>query len=273
MKFGKNLLCAMDLSDPAWKPYWLDYKQLKKLIKIMSDEKNSQDWRKPKESPLTAAQLIAQSPLEKDFFALLTQEMQKVTNFFIQAEQSIAQWKDSFNTKLDAAKSQLEGGIPVEKETDYGQFLSECVKIYKRLLLLENFAILNYCGFSKILKKHDRWTGFVTREKFMVKKISRLPFSHYPRLTEMVQTTEQTFQSLMEMGDGEKLKRMRLNTEDAKSLSRIQKLHATSSSQQKQVNGNDANEESEDEENNGQNKRRKTQNGGVASTVTLQGTV
>lgn len=39
------------------------------------------------------------------------------------------------------------------------RLMAACVKLYKDLLLLENFAIMNYCGFSKILKKHDKLTG------------------------------------------------------------------------------------------------------------------
>lgn len=39
------------------------------------------------------------------------------------------------------------------------RLMAACVKLYKDLLLLENFAIMNYCGFSKILKKHDKVTG------------------------------------------------------------------------------------------------------------------
>lgn len=41
------------------------------------------------------------------------------------------------------------------------RLMAACVKLYKDLLLLENFAIMNYCGFSKILKKHDKLTGQV----------------------------------------------------------------------------------------------------------------
>ena len=41
------------------------------------------------------------------------------------------------------------------------------------LLMLENYAVLNYCGLSKILKKHDKCTGFVTREKFMMNMVVR----------------------------------------------------------------------------------------------------
>jgi len=33
--------------------------------------------------------------------------------------------------------------------------------LYQDLLLLENYAVMNYCGFSKIVKKHDKLTGSV----------------------------------------------------------------------------------------------------------------
>lgn len=29
-------------------------------------------------------------------------------------------------------------------------------RLYKDLLMLENYAVMTYCGFSKILKKHDK---------------------------------------------------------------------------------------------------------------------
>jgi hypothetical protein len=49
--------------------------------------------------------------------------------------------------------------------------------------MLENYAVLNYCGLSKILKKHDKCTGFVTREKFMINMVVRQvgfdPTSHF----------------------------------------------------------------------------------------------
>jgi len=42
-----------------------------------------------------------------------------------------------------------------DKET-WTRFLVACLKFYKDVLLLENFAIMSYCAFSKILKKHDK---------------------------------------------------------------------------------------------------------------------
>ena len=44
------------------------------------------------------------------------------------------------------------------------RLLRATVKFYTDVLLLENFAIMNYCGFSKILKKHDKLTGFSNKQ-------------------------------------------------------------------------------------------------------------
>jgi len=38
----------------------------------------------------------------------------------------------------------------------WSRLLTACVKFYRDVLMMENFAIMNYCGFSKILKKHDK---------------------------------------------------------------------------------------------------------------------
>lgn len=56
---------------------------------------------------------------------------------------------------------QLQIAEVIWEGNPYKRLMAACVKLYKDLLLLENFAIMNYCGFSKILKKHDKVTGCV----------------------------------------------------------------------------------------------------------------
>jgi hypothetical protein len=58
--------------------------------------------------------------------------------------------------------------------------------LYRDLLLLETFAIMTYFSFSKILKKHDKVTGFTTRDPFMVNIVNKANFTNYPRLMEMI---------------------------------------------------------------------------------------
>lgn len=51
--------------------------------------------------------------------------------------------------------------------------------IHGKLLLLEMYAHVNYCGFTKITKKHDRMTGYVTQKKFIQKKVNITKFSSF----------------------------------------------------------------------------------------------
>ncbi len=41
------------------------------------------------------------------------------------------------------------------------KLITECSKLHMELIVTENFAVLNYCGFAKIVKKHDKYTGYV----------------------------------------------------------------------------------------------------------------
>lgn len=57
--------------------------------------------------------------------------------------------------------------------------LERCRVIHGKLLLLEMYAHVNYCGFTKITKKHDRMTGYVTQKKFIQKKVNITKFSSF----------------------------------------------------------------------------------------------
>lgn len=71
--------------------------------------------------------------------------------------------------------------------------MKKCVTLYKELLLLENFAVMNFCGISKILKKHDKWTGYATRHKFMHTILMKQPFATYVPLLQMIDRLEHIF--------------------------------------------------------------------------------
>jgi hypothetical protein len=74
-----------------------------------------------------------------------------------------------------------------------------CVRFYKDVLLLENFTLMNYCGFSKILKKHDKVTGFITREAFMRNVMNHQNITHYPILLDLIEKSEQLFQDIQNL--------------------------------------------------------------------------
>ena len=69
-------------------------------------------------------------------------------------------------------------------------------RLYKDLLLLETFAIMAYCSFSKILKKHDKVTGYETRKAFMTNIVNKANFTHYPHVLDMISRCESLYEDV-----------------------------------------------------------------------------
>jgi SPX domain len=69
-------------------------------------------------------------------------------------------------------------------------------RLYKDLLLFETFAIMTYCSFSKILKKHDKVTGHDTRNAFMANVVNKANFTNYPQLLDMIMRCEKLYEEV-----------------------------------------------------------------------------
>lgn len=192
MKFGKNLLEVIEFSNPEWGPYWLNYKLLKKKIGEIENEKRSvviivKENADPSE--------ITKSYAEIEFFKLLKAEVKRTNDFFLTEE---GLFKIRRSRVLEAYRMLKESGPRFDKST-WTRLSTACVKFYEDVLHLENFAIMNYCGFSKILKKHDKLTGFSTREAFMKKILDQQCFSHHEILLHMLQESEQLFDNIQRL--------------------------------------------------------------------------
>jgi len=225
MKFCKNLQRIVDISDPAWAPYWTNYKMLKKLLKtfhsvVPFDEGNNNkmdlkikcnccestttepssrndeitklsspanEYIAVIESASAKVEEMGKSPGEITFFKLLYGELYKTSEFFEQAQE-----------EFTIREKRVQGGVEILKRpnsimlnNDKWSFLAKSVyQLYKDLLLLEIYAIMTYCSFSKILKKHDKVTGFDTRNAFMANVVSKANFANYPRVLLMIKRCE-----------------------------------------------------------------------------------
>jgi len=98
---------------------------------------------------------LSKSNREVEFFRLLRSELKKSSDFFASAEAIYRIRKE----RIWEAFKMLEDPEVIQDKNTWTRLLMACVKFYKDVLLIENFAIMNYCGFSKILKKHDKMTG------------------------------------------------------------------------------------------------------------------
>ena len=199
MKFGHDMHRVVRVSDAEWAPYFMQYKLLKKCIKQIRAEPSS-----PPVPPRAADEeagekaTMAKSAPEVAFFRALRFELQKSAQFFRQAELVLEVRRERVREALRQLQDEDRLGL-LEDAPD--RALRACVTYYRDLLLLENYAIMNYCGFSKILKKHDKQTGFTTRTQFMRVCVAPQPFTRYPRLMEMIREAEDLYRDIAAASD------------------------------------------------------------------------
>lgn len=295
MKFCKNLQRVVEISDPEWAPYWINYKHLKKLIKeIVSssaappplpnagdtnysgaadsqqaepESRNSsqdsqaesstsagnsipnraqpapvavaaaagapeveqhqsqgdetserrqgvgeqsqdasaagqrprqqQQPQNPPQRPPDNAMLdqLGKCPGERAFFKLLHTEVKKSTHFFEMTQKEYAIREERVRNGMEIIKNSQHTDVSSADER-WTRCAQSIFRLYRELLLLETFAIMTYCGFSKILKKHDKNTGFTTKNAFMAKIVHQSNFVTYPRLLQMINRCEQLYEEV-----------------------------------------------------------------------------
>ena len=87
MKFCKNLFRVVELSDPEWGPYWMNYKFLKKKINDIVVEQGGTKGRVVGERERKDPLQLSKSASEVEFFRLLQYELKKTSDFFAMSEQ------------------------------------------------------------------------------------------------------------------------------------------------------------------------------------------
>ena len=138
MKFGKSLL---EESLSEYSIYYMDYKQLKKVIsKLQSKDKET---------------------VRHSFFVLLQSELHKVNTFYLEQESLILQRLNTLQKlSVNHGKSSLLEA--------YNSLLNELDK-------LQQFITLNQTGFIKILKKWDKRSKSSVKELYLTRQIDVQP--------------------------------------------------------------------------------------------------
>ncbi|KNE65403.1 hypothetical protein AMAG_11034 [Allomyces macrogynus ATCC 38327] len=152
MKFGAHL---QTVQFPEWKFYYIDYDAAKKQIKAMAKEGDA-----------------CPQALEDEFIAFLTDELTKVVNF-----QSIK--SGELNRRAQHCDMIINNIVnnptATPQVTRIGRVEDEIARITHETNELAKFARLNYTGFLKCLKKHDKHTPFTLKPAFL-QKMDANPF-------------------------------------------------------------------------------------------------
>ncbi|KAL9544999.1 hypothetical protein MBANPS3_007347 [Mucor bainieri] len=147
MKFGSQL---KDAIYPEWTPFYIDYDGLKKKLR-----------KAEKDRPFTEKD-------ETEFVEMLDNNLEKVYAFH---QEKIEEIKKSIETYDDKINHQ----IPSQDTTDMSSIQENINWIADDINRLARFSRINYTGFLKMVKKHDRHTEYVLRPMFMV-RLNQCPF-------------------------------------------------------------------------------------------------
>eukprot|EP00798_Chlamydomonas_sp_ICE-L_P020547 gene20547-27337_t len=166
VEFGKYLLGHCK---PEWKAYYLDYKGLKTLIK---ESANDVDGSISNFSPRTTSLTVQKfgnkkNSAEECFFAKLEQDVTKVNKFTLHLVEDLRSALTKLNSKAQASTSEKDQSAPL---------LAEAKRIGDDFLALEKFVNLNYLGFHKILKKHDKLVPHAPCRQFYISHLHQQPW-------------------------------------------------------------------------------------------------
>ncbi|KAJ5364591.1 uncharacterized protein N7496_010304 [Penicillium cataractarum] len=171
MRFGKTLRHAVY---PPWKGKYIDYSKLKSLLRendvTGEDASDSDDgqWTEQDEEAFVQE--------------LLNVQLDKVNAFQSETSQQLRERTTACEAKLrplaptaDQETSDLEDQ---EKRTIASEVLQELDNITKEVSELEKYSRINFTGFLKAAKKHDRKRGARYRVKPLLQvRLSQTPFN------------------------------------------------------------------------------------------------
>ncbi|XP_009408839.2 SPX domain-containing protein 5 [Musa acuminata AAA Group] len=169
MKFGKRLKRQIEESLPEWRDKFLCYKDLKKLVKLISATQPS-------------------SKAEAEFICLLDSEIDKFNAFFVDQE-------EEFIIRQMELQERIKRVAATSAAAEYGRIGTEMVNLHGEMVLLVNYSSVNYTGLAKILKKYDKRTGGLLRLPF-IEKVLEQPFFTTDLISKLVKDCESTMDSM-----------------------------------------------------------------------------
>ncbi|XVF73455.1 hypothetical protein PTKIN_Ptkin12aG0202500 [Pterospermum kingtungense] len=200
MKFGKRLKQQIEETLPAWRDKFLSYKELKKLVRLISS------------APPLPTESMEYGKAEAEFVYLLNNEIEKFNAFFMEQEEDFIIRHKELQQRI---RRVIDTHAPNGTKSSEAQYKDQMAKTKKAIIdfhgemvLLENYSNINYTGLGKILKKYDKRTGGLLRLPF-IQKVLQQPFFTTDLVSKLVKECENTIDEVFPVEEEEKTKERR----------------------------------------------------------------
>ena len=178
MKFGEYL---RKQQDAEWKSNYINYDHLKFLIKELEPmegkgpavEENKRGTSLSVSRPTDQSGMPINTPAvtAEMFYVFIEAEMRKIDQFTKDKLQEIRAVLADVETELEAGGAGEEGSVSTISRADMTRIKARVDAKAKDFLRLEKYVNLNFTGFHKILKKHDKRLPSTPCKRFYISRL------------------------------------------------------------------------------------------------------
>ncbi|KAL9988635.1 hypothetical protein ACROYT_G003101 [Oculina patagonica] len=217
MKFTEHLGAHLT---PEWRSQYIRYEQLKEVIYDGLEKMPRKD-----ENPDSIVQSYF-SKFEEQWFSFCNEELEKINMFFAEKIAEAGRKFTALKNELHVAGSLKVGPslstlassrkvtlapepsnkVKVKAKKTVNQLKFAFGEFYLSLILLQNYQQLNFTGFRKILKKHDKVFETPNGAQYRQEKVEVADFFVNKRVDELILETEDLY--ISELEDGNRSKAM-----------------------------------------------------------------
>ncbi|XP_044532858.1 xenotropic and polytropic retrovirus receptor 1 isoform X3 [Gracilinanus agilis] len=218
MKFTEHLSAHIT---PEWRKQYIQYEAFKDMLYSAQDQAPSVEVTDED----TVKRYFAK--FEEKFFQTCEKELAKINTFYseklAEAQRRFSALQNELLSSLEAQKEQTtilrqrrKRVFPLshEKRVQYRNirdFKLAFSEFYLSLILLQNYQNLNFTGFRKILKKHDKILDTTRGADWRVAHVEVAPFYTCKKINQLISETEAVVTIELEDGDRQKaMKRLRV---------------------------------------------------------------
>nr|XP_036215036.1 xenotropic and polytropic retrovirus receptor 1 [Bactrocera oleae] len=214
MKFAEHLSAHIT---PEWRKQYINYEEMKAMLYAAVEQAPSAELVDPE----VLSRYFAK--FDEQFFHYCDKELAKINTFYsekmAEATRKYGNLRSELSETLEmgavkkqpAWKSKTPLGkknVPARKIQDLKLAFSE---FYLGLILLQNYQNLNFTGFRKILKKHDKLLNVCDGVKWREEYVEAAHFYVNKDIDRLIHETERAFTNDIEGGDRQKaMKRLRV---------------------------------------------------------------
>uniref|UniRef100_A0A0A9XJ88 SPX domain-containing protein n=1 Tax=Lygus hesperus TaxID=30085 RepID=A0A0A9XJ88_LYGHE len=213
MKFAEHLSAHIT---PEWRKQYINYEEMKAMLYTAVEEAPSMESADPDE--LTRHF----KSFKETFFAFCDTELKKINTFYseklAEATRKFATLKSELSLAMKVAgkaKPKLSDIMNTQKKNVSARKVQDLKlafsEYYLSLILLQNYQNLNFTGFRKILKKHDKLLNTDQGAKYREEYVEAAHFHTNTDIGRLITEVETTVTGELEGGDRQKaMKRLRV---------------------------------------------------------------